>query len=129
MLKNHEGRTALMFAVINLHTPTVQTLLRFAADVNVQAASGFTPLMLAAGSGDIAITRVLLNRGADAGTICRPGRTALVVALESGYTAIVEAIKRALGPATHAKPQSVATLQRAASGGALAEIGRESGRE
>ena len=46
-----------MFAVINLHTATVQTLLRFGADVNVQAGSGFTPLMLAAGSGDIGITR------------------------------------------------------------------------
>ena len=37
--RNHEGRTALMFAIVNLHTSTVQTLLDFGADVNVQAAS------------------------------------------------------------------------------------------
>jgi ankyrin repeat protein len=108
-----------MFAVINLHAATVQTLLRFGADVNVQAASGFTPLMLAAGSGDLGITRALLNSGANPGTICRPGRTALVVAIERGYTAIVEAIKRALAPATHSKPQSVPTMQSAARAGAL----------
>jgi ankyrin repeat protein len=96
-----------MFAVINLHAATVQTLLRFGADVNIQAASGFTPLMLAAGSGDIGITRALLNSGADPETICRPGTTALVVAIERGYSAIVELLKRALTQGTHGKPKSL----------------------
>src|SRR5678816_1591663 len=105
--RNHEGRTALLFAIVNLHASTVQTLLEFGADVNVQAsACGCTPLMLAAGSGDIGITRALLNSGADPETICRPGRTALVVALERGYSAIVELIKRALAEATHGKLKS-----------------------
>ena len=98
--RNHEGRTALMFAIVNLHTSTVQTLLDFGADVNVQAAScGCTPLLLAAGSGDIGITRALLNNGADPETICRPGRTASVVAIERGYSAIVELLKRPLAQA------------------------------
>ena len=93
--RNHEGRTALMFATVNLHTSTVQTLLDFGADVNVQATTcGCTPLLLAAGSGDIGITRALLNSGADPETICRPGRTALVVATERGHSAIVELIRR-----------------------------------
>ena len=95
--RNHEGRTALLFAIVNLHTSTVQTLLDFGADVNVQAqACGCTPLLLAAGSGDIGITRALLTRGADPETICRPGRTALLVARERGYSDIVELIKRVL---------------------------------
>jgi ankyrin repeat protein len=96
-----------MFAAINLHTSTVQTLLRFGADVNVQAACGCTPLMLAAGSGDIGITRALLHSGADPETVCRPGKTALVVAIERGYSAIVELLKRALAQATQAKPKSL----------------------
>ena len=92
-----DGRTALMFAIVNLHTSTVQTLLDFGADVNIQAEScGCTPLLLAAGSGDIGITRALLTRGADPETICRPGRTALLVARERGYSDIVELFKRPL---------------------------------
>jgi ankyrin repeat protein len=111
--RNHQGRTALMFAIINLHSSTVQTLLDFGADVNLQAEScGCTPLLLAAGSGDIGITRALLTRGADPETICRPGRTALVVAIERGYSAIVELIKRALAQAEHGKPKVLrSTLQ------------------
>ena len=106
--RNHEGRTALLFAIVNLHTSTVQTLLEFGADVNVQATScGCTPLLLAAGSGDIGITRALLNSGADPETICRPGRTALVVAKERGYSAIVELIKRVADQAVHGKPKSL----------------------
>jgi ankyrin repeat protein len=120
--QNHEGRTALMFAIVNLHTSTVQTLLDFGADVNIQAAScGCTPLVLAAGSGDIGITRALLSSGADPGTICGPGRTALGVAIERGYTAIVELLKRALAPAVQAKSKSLrSNLQSVSRAGALA---------
>jgi len=96
-----------MFAVVNLHTPTVQTLLRFGADVNVQAGCGCTPLMLAVGSGDIGITRALLHSGADPGTVCRPGITALVIAMERGYSAIIELLKRALAQATQGKQKSL----------------------
>jgi len=63
--------------------------------------------MLAAGSGDIGITRALLHRGADPGTVCRPGKTALVVAIERGYSALVELLKRALDQATPGKPKSL----------------------
>ncbi len=106
--RNHEGRTALLFAIVNLHTSTVQTLLDFGADVNVQAtACGCTPLLLAAGSGDIGITRALLNNGADPETICRPGRTALVVAKERGHIAIVELIWRALARGVQRKAKRV----------------------
>ena len=106
--RNHDGRTALLFAIVNLHASTVETLLEFGADVNVQASTcGCTPLLLAAGSGDIGITRALLNSGADPETICRPGRTALVVARERGYSDIVELIKRAMIHAEEGKPKSL----------------------
>jgi len=109
--QNREGRTALMFAIINLRAATVKTLLEFGADVNVEAAGcGCTPLMLAACSGDVGITRALLERGADAGKVSGSGRTALMVAVEHGYTAISELIKQAtvqLTPARLTKPWNV----------------------
>src|SRR5689334_13705319 len=93
--QNREGRTALMFAIINLHAATVKTLLEFGAYVNVEAAGcGCTPLILAACSGDIGITRALLKRGADAGKVSGSGRTALTVAVEHGYTTLSELIKQ-----------------------------------
>jgi uncharacterized protein len=103
--QNLEGRTALMFAVINLRTETVKTLLQFGADVNVQAHCGCTPLTLAACSGDIGITQALLNSGADADKVCSPGKTALVVAIEHGYHAIGELLKRAMGQSKQVKPE------------------------
>ena len=120
--RNHEGRTALMFAIVNLHTSTVQTLLDFGADVNIQAEScGCTPLLLAAGSGDIGITRALLTRGADPETICWPGTTALLVARERGYGDIVELFKRPLVQAVQGKPKSLRPhLQSATRTGVLA---------
>jgi ankyrin repeat protein len=110
-----------MFAVVNLHTSIVGTLLQFGADVNVQATCGCTPLMLAAGNGDIVITRALLDSGADPRTICRPGKTALIVARERGYRAIVELLKRALAEATQGKPKSLrSNVQSPTRPGALA---------
>jgi ankyrin repeat protein len=103
--RNLEGRTALMFAVINLRTASVKTLLQFGADVNVQAHCGCTPLMLAACSGDVGITKALLNGGADARKICWPGKTALVVAMEHGYNAIADLLKKAMGQSTQLKPE------------------------
>lgn len=106
--RNHEGRTALLFAIVNLHASTVQTLLEFGADVNVQATTcGCTPLLLAAGNGDIGITRALLDSGADPERICRPGRTALAVASERGHSDIVELIKRAMARQSREKPKSL----------------------
>jgi ankyrin repeat protein len=94
-----------MFAIINLHAATVKTLLEFGADVNVQAVTcGCTPLILAACSGDIGITRALLKRGADARKVSGSGRTALRMAVEHGYTAISELIKQATLHLKPAKP-------------------------
>lgn len=59
-----EGRTALMFAVTNIHTETVKALLEHGADVNVTAQEGSTALLLAASSGDSEIVRTLLSKGA-----------------------------------------------------------------
>jgi ankyrin repeat protein len=92
--RTHEGRTALMFAVINMHAATVQTLLKLGADVNAQSEAGFTPLILAACSGNARIARALLNGGADVRKTLRSGQTALSHAAEHGYNVIVELLER-----------------------------------
>jgi ankyrin repeat protein len=85
-----------MFAVINRHAATVQTLLQFGADVNAQSNLGFTPLILAACSGDVGIAQVLLNSGADVRKTLRSGQTALSHAAEHGYNDIIELLERAV---------------------------------
>ena len=105
--RNAEGRTALMFAVINMHAATVQTLLEFGADVNAQADDGFTPLILAACSGDARIAQALLNNGADTRKTLTSGQTALSHAAEHGYSEIVVLLKRAMTRSKEAKFQTV----------------------
>jgi ankyrin repeat protein len=100
--RTHEGHTALMFAVINMHAATVQTLLEFGADVNAEADNGFTPLILAACSGD-----ALLNSGADASKTFTSGQTALSHAAEHGYSDIVKLLKRTMTRSKEAKSQTV----------------------
>jgi uncharacterized protein len=105
--RTHEGRTALMFAVINMHADTVQTLLKSGADVNAQSDAGFTPLILAACSGDKRIAQELLNSGADVRKTLTSGQTALDHAAEHCYTEIVELLERPMARSKEAKSQSV----------------------
>jgi ankyrin repeat protein len=94
--RDSQGRTALMFAVINVHADTVKALLEHGADVNVKADDGGTALMLAACGGDAEIARALLDEGADeGGKFTLTGKTALALAEEHGYSVIVELLKQA----------------------------------
>jgi uncharacterized protein len=96
-----------MFAVINMHANTVETLLRYGADVNAQSDAGFTPLILAACSGNAGIAQTLLNSGADISKTLRSGQTALSHAAEHGYSDIVELLKRAIIRSKDAKSEIV----------------------
>jgi ankyrin repeat protein len=94
--KDAEGRTALMFAVINMHHETVKALLEGGADVNGRANDGGTALMLAASCGDAEIVRLLLSNGADvSGSYVSTGETAATLAVQKDHTAIVELLKGA----------------------------------
>jgi ankyrin repeat protein len=84
----------------------VQTLLRYGADVNAQSEAGFTPLILAACSGDGRIVQVLLNSGADVRKTLKSGQTALAHAAEHGYNGIVELLKRTMSRSKVAKSQT-----------------------
>lgn len=94
--KDREGRTALMFAVINLHYETMKVLLERGADVDARANDGWTALMLAASCGEARIVRALLNSGADVkGKSVRADVTAIIIAVKHGYTEIVSLLEKA----------------------------------
>lgn len=94
--KDNEGRTALMFAVINIHRETVKVLLDRGADVNARANDGGTALMLATSGGDGEIVQMLLRKGADVrGAFEATGKTAHELAAEKGYATVVELLRKA----------------------------------
>ncbi|MGH9961696.1 MAG: ankyrin repeat domain-containing protein, partial [Pyrinomonadaceae bacterium] len=111
--KDNWGRTALMFATINLHRDTVRTLLESGAEVNVRANDGATALMLAACAGDIGIVRALLARRANVqGKFISTGKTAEMLAADHGFDEVAQLIRGIEGRAilrTHA--QSLAEPQ------------------
>jgi ankyrin repeat protein len=94
--KDGAGRTALMFAVINMHRETVKALLDCGADVNAGANDGGTALMFAASCGDADIVRALLKEGADVdGKFVQTNMTARRLALKQGHDEIVRLLGQA----------------------------------
>ena len=88
--KDHEGRTALMFAVTNMHPDAAKQLLEHSADANATAADGGTALMLAASSGDTESVRALLSNGADpSARYAQTGETALILAKKNSHDDVV----------------------------------------
>ena len=91
-VRDHRGRTALMYAAINGDSVTVQTLLINGADVNARDAMDWTALILAAGSGDNATVQALLNYKAHVNAKTNTGWTALMHATVQGHVAIVQTL-------------------------------------
>ena len=81
--KNPTGYTALTGAVARGHESIASTLLEQGANPNHRYEGGFTPLMEAAASGSVDVTKLLLAHGADR-MILFNGKTALDLALEKG---------------------------------------------
>ncbi len=80
-VRNEAGLTPLMAAVAQgASSEVVEALLSAGADIDEQAASGATALMLAAGSGTPAQVIYLLNAGADPTVTDAEGRTAAELA-------------------------------------------------
>ncbi len=110
------GQTSLMWAAANAHPEATRVLLEHGADVNARTtvirqlhgvgmlsttspagaeffnAGGFTPLLFAARSGDVASARLLLEAGADLQETAADGNSALVVAAMSGHGRLAESL-------------------------------------
>ncbi|KAF4471363.1 ankyrin [Fusarium albosuccineum] len=71
------GRTALSWAAQRGMTSTVETLLRFGADPNINTPNGHSPLMFASEARNSGGIRLLLDAGADVRQCDVEGQTAL----------------------------------------------------
>src|SRR6266568_4659947 len=75
--RNSSGYTALSGSVSRAHRSIAETLLADGANVNHRYEGGFSPLMEAAASGNLEITKLLLAHGADPQARMADGKTAL----------------------------------------------------
>ena len=113
-----EDQTALMWAVSQRHSAVVEVLVDAGADVHARSRvrpvvvahsprtgapgavvtvdeGGYTPLLFAARSGDLASAKLLLAAGADPNDTAPAGTSALVVATHSGHAALAAALLEA----------------------------------
>lgn len=85
------GQTALLYASKRSFNETAAFLLENGAEVNVQSKKrGITPLMLAAGWGNLELVRMLLDHGADANLTDIFGKTAKSLAQERGNSDVID---------------------------------------
>ncbi len=88
-----DGMTALHWAAMKNDADLVQTLLFAGANVRATTRIGsYTPLILAAKSGSLAVVAPLLKSGADANSQTSNGTTALMLAAASGNTDVVKTL-------------------------------------
>ncbi len=92
--RNPSGYTALSGAVSREHLDIAETLLTKRANVNHRYEGGFSPLMEAAASGNLEMTRLLLAHGADPHIHMADGKTAVTYAQEKGHDEIVSILKK-----------------------------------
>jgi ankyrin repeat protein len=88
-----DGMTALHWAAMKNDADLVQTLLYAGANAKATTRIGaYTPLLLAAKSGNAEVIEPLVKAGADVNTATSNGTTALMFAAASGNVAAVQAL-------------------------------------
>lgn len=92
--------TALFNAILKRRLHMVESLLK-TVDVNIRNSEGNTPLMAAAGTGDLRIIRLLLGKGANPGITNNLGETPAQVAARHGHNEAAMVLQVAMkgGPA------------------------------
>ncbi|KAL8869264.1 MAG: hypothetical protein Q9174_004401 [Haloplaca sp. 1 TL-2023] len=88
--RDHNGKTALHFAVESFQSPTIRTLLDHRANVNIADATGVTALHIAAERNNDFATLVLLRYGANVNARTLLGWTALHYAAENAFISVLD---------------------------------------
>ncbi|MFP4565719.1 MAG: ankyrin repeat domain-containing protein [Spirochaetaceae bacterium] len=84
--RDESGLPALFRAVRSGSLNVVRLLVDYGADVNEQSGDrGTSPLMEAAGTGQVAVTRQLLEAGADPDMVSTYGQSAAILAASEGH--------------------------------------------
>jgi ankyrin repeat protein len=94
----------------------VRALVASGVSVDSRNRFGWTPLMLAAGSGNTSIVDYLLSAGASVGAINNFGASPIAYATLSGECSVIESLLRAGAP-IDVKPHGVTLLEFAERGG------------
>lgn len=71
----------------------IAALLSAGADVNFGGGAGYTPLMLAASRGNLALCELLIAKGAQTDTRSTDGKSAAMIARERGHEAVAAALE------------------------------------
>lgn len=90
---NNDGWTALHYAAAAGDTEIIQLLLKKSAEVDAPSPNLTTPLMMAAGSGNIYAVKAILDAGADLNLVNEQGLSAIDFAQRAGQAEIVEGLK------------------------------------
>ena len=81
------NRTALMFASTGPFAPAVEVLINAGADVNaIDSHENWTPVMFAAGEGQLEVIKLLVANGADLSKVDTDGESALDFANANGHS-------------------------------------------
>ena len=107
---NHRGESALHLGAAATHsTECLQLLIREGANVNLKAADGRTPIMMASIHGRVSRTKILISAGADLEATDKYGRTALHVASFYGHEQLIALILQCPGIDARRKDYSGST--------------------
>lgn len=92
--QDREGKTPLLHACTGSFAKTVELLIEKGANINIrEATEGYTPLMMAAGIGEVEVVKVLLRNDADTTVIDEDGDSALSHAKKKGHAEIVQLLE------------------------------------
>jgi ankyrin repeat protein len=101
---NDYGATALFNAILKMRVSMVESLLKNGIDINVRNSEGMTPLMAAAGTGNMPIIRLILARGADSHAVNTLGENAGEMAARIGHAEAANLLKVAKAGSARARP-------------------------
>lgn len=91
-LKDKDGRTLLIHAILKDNLNAVKKLIKNGSDVNIQDKNGWSPLHHSVNQNSVPITEILINEGANVNSVDNYGNTVIWRAVFSskGYGDVIK---------------------------------------